>query len=157
MDGVTRGHGFEPDEAQEDGEGRSGFESSVLSASMDGVIRAWETLGKSEKYRMRHPEGVEVTSMLVLPGGSVLVTGEADLCTVRLVFVALRGRCKACGAIDTFHRKSICGGLLSPRPPATAFKRIEHELNTPGVQGTPTPWILGCCFLWLSSRIIVLA
>ncbi|CAM9561047.1 unnamed protein product, partial [Hapterophycus canaliculatus] len=47
----------------------------VLSASMDGVIRAWEMLGKSEKYRMRHTAGVEVTSMLVLPGGTVLVTG----------------------------------------------------------------------------------
>lgn len=66
----------EPGEATEDGEGEAGFESVVLSASIDGVIRAWEILGKSEKYRMRHPAGVEVTSMLVLPGGSVLVTGE---------------------------------------------------------------------------------
>lgn len=53
-----------------------GFGLVVLSASMDGVIRAWEMLGKSEKYRMRHTAGVEVTSMLVLPGGSVVVTGQ---------------------------------------------------------------------------------
>ena len=48
----------------------------LLSASMDGSVRAWETLGKSEKYCMRHPATEEVTTMLVLPGGSVLVTGE---------------------------------------------------------------------------------
>eukprot|EP00903_Cladosiphon_okamuranus_P006728 g6565.t1 len=64
--------------AKESGEGEARFESVVLSASMDGVIIAWEMLGKSEKYRMRHPAGVEVTSMVVLPGGSVLVTGTDD-------------------------------------------------------------------------------
>lgn len=50
----------------------------LLSASMDGSVRAWETLGKSEKYCMRHPASEEVTTMLVLPGGSVLVTGEKE-------------------------------------------------------------------------------
>ena len=47
----------------------------LLSASMDGSIRAWETLGKSEKYCMRHPASEEATTMVVLPGGSVLATG----------------------------------------------------------------------------------
>lgn len=69
----------EEEEEQEEGDGKdeeAGFGLVVLSASMNGVIRAWETLGKSEKYCMRHSGGVEVTSMLVLPGGSVLVTGK---------------------------------------------------------------------------------
>lgn len=74
--GVAGGLDSEPDAAKEDGEEEVVTEPVLLSASMDGVIRAWETLGKSEKYRMRHPAGVEVTSMLVLPGGSLLVTGE---------------------------------------------------------------------------------
>lgn len=62
-------------EEEEGKEEEAGFGLVVLSASMNGVIRAWETLGKSEKYCMQHSGGVEVTSMLVLPGGSVLVTG----------------------------------------------------------------------------------
>lgn len=48
----------------------------VLSVSVDGAVRIWETLGKSEQYRMQHPSGVEVTSILVLPGGFILATGE---------------------------------------------------------------------------------
>lgn len=101
--GAARGLGGEQEAAAEEdeeggeegGEGEAGFESVVLSASMDGVVRAWEMLGKSEKYRMRHPAGVEVTSMLVLPGGSVLVTGEEKnraLACLRLV-LHLRGCC----------------------------------------------------------------
>eukprot|EP00752_Nemacystus_decipiens_P009558 g8538.t1 len=88
--GVARGLDSELDAANEGGEQqqeeeeekgkkeKAGFESVVLSASMDGTVRAWEMLGKSEKYRMRHPNGVEVTSMLVLPGGAILVTGADD-------------------------------------------------------------------------------
>ncbi|CAM9120840.1 unnamed protein product, partial [Scytosiphon promiscuus] len=60
------------------GEQEVGFGLVALSASMDGMIRAWEMLGKSEKYRMKHAAGVEVTSMLVLPSGTVLVTGTDD-------------------------------------------------------------------------------
>lgn len=60
-------------------EEEAGFGLVVLSASVDGTVRAWETLGKSEKYRMRHTAGEEVTSMLVLPGGSVLATGENEI------------------------------------------------------------------------------
>lgn len=63
----------------EGGEEEACFGLVLLSASMDGVIKAWEMLGKNEKYSMRHPGGVEVTSMLVLPGGSILVTGEIRL------------------------------------------------------------------------------
>ncbi|CAN0464501.1 unnamed protein product [Ectocarpus sp. 12 AP-2014] len=59
-------------------EEEASFGLVILSASLNGVIRAWETLGKSEKYCMRHSGGAEVTSMLVLPGGSVLVTGTDD-------------------------------------------------------------------------------
>lgn len=64
-------------------EEEAGFGLVVLSASLDGTIRAWETLGNSEKYRMRHPIGEEVTSMLVLPGESILATGEITSLTCR--------------------------------------------------------------------------
>lgn len=49
----------------------------VLSACVDGTIRAWEALGMSEKYCMQHAPGEEVMSMLVLPGSSVVATGSA--------------------------------------------------------------------------------
>lgn len=74
--GVVKNDCSDKEATEDDGEEDVGFGLVVLSASVDGTISAWEMLGKSEKYRMRHPAGVEVTSMLVLPGGSVLVTGE---------------------------------------------------------------------------------
>lgn len=55
----------------------------VLSACVDGTVRAWETRGMSEKYRMRHPSEEEVTSMLVLPGGFVMATGKLDASKIR--------------------------------------------------------------------------
>lgn len=66
------------DSPTEDGieEESAGFGLVVLSACIDGSVKAWETLGMSEKYRMKHPTGDEVTSMLILPGGSILATGE---------------------------------------------------------------------------------
>lgn len=76
------------DEIKEEEE-EVGFGLVVLSASMDGVIRAWEMLGKSEKYRMRHRSGVEVTSMLVLPGGAVLVTGEILVLLRKHLFISV--------------------------------------------------------------------
>lgn len=77
--GVGRDDGSDKEATEDDGEDEVSFGLVVLSASMDGTISAWEMLGKSEKYRMRQPAGVEVTSMLVLTGGSVLVTGESTL------------------------------------------------------------------------------
>lgn len=74
--GVAKNDGNDKEATEDDGEDEASFGLVVLSASVDGTISAWEMLGKSEKYRMRHPAGVEVTSMLVLPGGSVLVSGE---------------------------------------------------------------------------------
>ncbi|CAM9333629.1 unnamed protein product, partial [Discosporangium mesarthrocarpum] len=66
-------------EAGEEGGGRGvgGMESSlvVLSASLDGTVRAWEPLGTCERYHMKQPEG-EITSMEVLPEGVVLATGS---------------------------------------------------------------------------------
>lgn len=70
-----RSHG---DSATEDEEETAGVSLVVLSACIDGSVRAWETLGMSEKYRMEHPVGEEVISMLVLPGGSILATGETE-------------------------------------------------------------------------------
>lgn len=76
--------GEEPGVGREGGRGgggdnsdkeEEGFGPVLLSACVDGTVRAWETLGMSEKYRMRHAPGDEVTSMLVLPGGSVMATG----------------------------------------------------------------------------------
>lgn len=69
-------HGFGGGGVAEESGEAAGFGLLVLSASVDGTITAWETVGKSEKYKMHHPQGEEVTSMLVLPGGSVLATGE---------------------------------------------------------------------------------
>lgn len=113
--GIERGFGSEADEAKEE---EAGLESVVLSASMDGVVRAWEMLGKSEKYRMRHPAGVEVTSMLVLPGGSVLVTGKtrATLCDWCYTYEAVAAR----GPIASFHRHQICRTL----PLRSASERV---------------------------------
>lgn len=77
--GVAKRHESEAEETEEDGEEEVCFGLVLLSVSMDGVIKAWEMLGKNEKYCMRHPGGVEVTTMLVLPGGLTLVTGEIFL------------------------------------------------------------------------------
>lgn len=65
-------------EQEEEGE-EEVFGLVVLSACVDGTVRAWETRGMSEKYRMRHPIHEEVTSMLVLPGGSVMATGKVKV------------------------------------------------------------------------------
>lgn len=81
--------------AETGGEEDAGLGPVVLSASMDGTVRAWETLGKSEKYRMRHPVGEEVTSMLVLPGGSVLATGETQALELPVYFYHSHYRCSA--------------------------------------------------------------
>lgn len=116
------GSSSEPGVAEEDGEEEEeeeeevALETVVLSASMDGIVRAWEMLGKSEKYRMRHPAGVEVTSMLVLPGGALLVTGEishpCDWFSICLQAVA------APGPIGSFHQKKCA----VPYPPAFSQK-----------------------------------
>lgn len=75
----------------------------LLSASMDGSVRAWETLGKSEKYCMRHPAAEEVTTMLVLPGGSILVTGETQ--SVAALGTSGTARTRSLHACRTWQRR----------------------------------------------------
>lgn len=65
------------DHCSEDAKGQENdIGLSVLSVSMDGKISAWETVGESEKYQMQHSQDEEVASMVVLPGGRILATGE---------------------------------------------------------------------------------
>lgn len=93
------GSGAETGDDEEEGGREEGFGLVVLSSCVDGTVRAWETLGMSEKYRMRHPRGEEVSSMLVLPGGCVMATGKLPKffhCTV-----------KRCDAYDRDFRQVI--------------------------------------------------
>lgn len=76
--GGTSSNGNDKDREDMD-EQEQVFGLVVLSACIDGTVRAWETCGMSEKYRMRHPPDEEVTSMLVLPGGVVMATGILDV------------------------------------------------------------------------------
>lgn len=53
------------------------FDLLLVSACVDGTVCAWATYGTAgRKYRLGHPSGDEVTSMIVLPGGFTMVTGE---------------------------------------------------------------------------------
>lgn len=147
--GAARGLGNEQDAEKEDGEEEAGegegeeeeagFESVVLSASMDGVVRAWEMLGKSEKYRMRHPAGVEVTSMLVLPGGFVLATGEMTgraLATGVALIARLLRRLGSFHTIQSAVHGTLPLGCLSESLPPKKSSRPNCAETVSAIFGT---------------------
>lgn len=74
---VERDHGHSSEGATGKGKGQEDdIGLSILSVSVDGKISAWETMGECEKYQIQHPPDEEVASMVVLPGGRLLATGE---------------------------------------------------------------------------------